>query len=90
MTDNANPTPVSDAVRHVLCDLAAESGQSLAELAEAAGMSDIQLAAALTGRRPFTVDQLDQLCEALETPVADVVDQAARLAGADDGSVSQQ
>ncbi|WP_417510640.1 helix-turn-helix domain-containing protein [Microbacterium sp.] len=70
------PSPLSQRVGQLIVD--AINGRGLAQnrVAEDAGMSPSQLSRALTGKKVFTLDQLDAVCSVVGIDLVDVVSAA--------------
>ena len=70
------PSPLSQHVGLALADAIASRGLSQASVAVSAGMSPSQLSRALTGKKVFTIDQIDAVCVVLGIDLIDVVSAA--------------
>lgn len=69
----ALPSPLSQHVGRLLSDAIAARGLAQAHVATKAGMSPAQLSRALTGKKVFTLDQLDAVCAVVGADLIDVV-----------------
>lgn len=67
------PSPLSQQVGRLLSDAISVRGLGQNRVAEEAGISPSQLSRALTGKKVFTLDQLDSLCSVIGADLIDVV-----------------
>lgn len=70
------PSPLSQALGRRIGDAISTHGASQRRVAEDAGMSAAQLSRVVTGKKVFTIDQLDAVCSTLNLDLVDVVRQA--------------
>ncbi|MDQ1215771.1 MULTISPECIES: helix-turn-helix domain-containing protein [Microbacterium] len=68
------PGPLSRHVANLLAAEIARRGLRQTDVAARAGMSASQLSRVLAAKKVFTLDQLDAVCRAVGTPIAQVVD----------------
>ncbi|HWU28956.1 MAG TPA: helix-turn-helix transcriptional regulator [Microbacterium sp.] len=78
MPTGAQPLPsrLSQEVGRILGEAVAERSATQADIAIAAGMSPAQLSRALSGKKVFTIDQLDSVCSVLDVDLIDVITRA--------------
>ena len=67
------PSPLSQHVGRLLSEAIAARGLAQARVAEEAGISPSQLSRALTGKKVFTLDQLDAVCDVVGVDLIDVI-----------------
>ena len=67
------PSPLSQQVGRLLADAISVRGLAQSQVAEQSGMSPSQLSRALTGKKVFTLDQLDDVCAVVGVDLVDVV-----------------
>lgn len=67
------PSPLSQHVGRLLGEAINDRGLAQNRVAEEAGMSPSQLSRALTGKKVFTLDQLDAVCAVIGVDLIDVV-----------------
>ncbi len=78
MPTGAQPLPsrLSQEVGRILGEAVAQRSATQSEIATAAGMSAAQLSRALSGKKVFTIDQLDSVCSVLAVDLIDVISRA--------------
>lgn len=70
------PSPLSQHVGQLLGDAIASRGLAQARVALEAGISPSQLSRALTGKKVFTLDQLDAVCSVIGVDLIEIVSAA--------------
>ncbi|WP_162817545.1 helix-turn-helix domain-containing protein [Microbacterium paraoxydans] len=70
------PSPLSQHVGRLLSEAIAARGLAQSRVADEAGISPSQLSRALTGKKVFTLDQLDAVCIVVGVDLIDVVSSA--------------
>lgn len=70
------PSPLSQHVGRLLSDAIAARGLAQARVADEAAISPSQLSRALTGKKVFTLDQLDAVCSVIGVDLIEIVSAA--------------
>ncbi|NJI61149.1 helix-turn-helix transcriptional regulator [Microbacterium oxydans] len=67
------PSPLSQHVGLLLSEAISDRGLAQARVADEAGISPSQLSRALTGKKVFTLDQLDAVCDVIGVDLIEVI-----------------
>lgn len=70
------PSPLSQHVGRLLSEALYARGMAQGAVAEAAGLSSSQLSRVLSGKKVFTLDQLDAVCSVIGVDMIEIVAQA--------------
>jgi len=70
------PSPLSQHVGQLLSEAISDRGLAQARVADEAGISPSQLSRALTGKKVFTLDQLDAVCAVIGVDLIEIISAA--------------